>query len=101
MEKRSHNSREGVADPKQRLRNWIMRQVDDYASDYDLSNSWSHRYVYTDEIASSLFCEWMQKKELLNMKPYRFSLKNGETYAVGFEIAEDELLTVRLLELSN
>lgn len=82
-----------------KLLKWICSQAKGFSKDYDLNFNSSIRHILNDKNLSALFCSWMGEQGLLNIKPYSLELETGEPLAKGFEIVEDELLTMRLLSI--
>jgi hypothetical protein len=84
----------------EKLTKWLFSHVREFGKEYDVSNNVISHRVISDKKLSTLFCSWMSEKGIINMKPYSLVCDDDVVLAVGWEIAEDELLTMRILETS-
>jgi len=95
MEKRS-NENESIA----KLWRWIFSHVEDFGKTYDVNYNTIRKHILLDVKITTEFCYYMKKRKLLNMEYYTLTAGDGTVLAQGFDIKEDQLLTMRLLETS-
>lgn len=56
------------------------------------------RDIISDHDGRKFVCEWLAENKILNAKSWEIRLRNDAVIGGGFDIKEDELLTMFLLE---
>lgn len=74
----------------------MKKYMIEFINEYNLHNNYGDE-IMRDHKSRSFFCEWLKKKNILNIESWILE-NNNRLIGGGIRIEEDELLTMFLLE---